>query len=832
MKKSLRAGVASALLIALLTWLLIEGGDPVNADHRVVRRALHTLALEESQLQKDVLLERTGLLTNYDTLNVHIYIMSKELAPTLKSDDVELSRLSTQIAKFVDAQAALIEEFKTDNAVFQNSLSYFELVSARAISRSTDPRLAANIGSLANAIERLARDSSPAIKAEASGHLQELARLNTTTETEADRATLVAHARLLIMIIPKVDSELRQLPAYSTAASRSEYLAVANERWVGAAEISKIFRLVLYCVAVLFVGMLFRLNDRLRVLVSRSQQRADLEHIIGQASNQFISGPPEAAHACSRLFDAMRLIGGGAGADRCYVVAVDGSRRICSWARDGYQPPPEWPRTLMDFKFPPLEELPGKYWSDVAAPAALKNLFLSYGAKRWCGACLLDEGKMIGFLFLEACGSVKEPFASSPELLGVAANVISNALKQRRMYEQRKSLEAKLEQARRLQAVGTFTSGVAHNFNNILNIVIGHAEIASDSLPSDIPQQRNIKTIMQAGERARELVSQILDYGRRGHTARHRTLLKDIITETVNHLRSVDEPIGVDLGTDTENALVCGDPSQIQQVIVNLVRNARQASAPRAPVYIRLDRACLSNEQKLSHGKVGPGNYLLLSVIDHGTGISARVKRDIFEPFFTTKPDGTGLGLATSHEIIRESAGAIDVQSELGHGATFSVWLPIVADAGGPASAGDGAVMLVGSDAQDIMQDEEIFAALGYEPVGFSHTRGALEALRSDPQRFAVILVDRMLSDMTGWDFAKIAVTITRVPIILSLAPGEEADAEEVTTDAVADVIRRPWRSRALASIISHHIASNEADLLTGTTSSDVHFAEASEEKE
>ncbi len=807
----LRTGVAAALLIALLTWLLLKGSDSTEAEYLRVQRTLKVIAFEQSLLRNDVLRARAGLLHNYDPLNHHIKAMRDAVDELAALGEAVATGPGQQIAAAVEAQSTLVEDFKTNNAILQNSLAYFDLLSARASAPGADPQLAATVGALASVITHLARDGSHDVVYDVERRLDVLAGTPATGDALADRVSLVAHGRVLAEVIPKVDVILKRMPTRSTAPGQMAFLRAATARWMAGERRAGHYRIVLYGVALGLLGLLLRVNSQLRALATRVGDRAEIEHVIGQASSQFIGAEPEGIEA--RLGDALRIMGEGVGADRCYLLHMGSPRRVSLWAGAGREPGPNWPDTLFDVLDPPTGDGRLDLWDrDKATAPKLRSALAATDVAHWCGAWLLDDGQPVGFLGFDGREGAPAPFANSPGLLGVAANVVGSALRQQRMVEQRNALEAKLERARRLETVGTFTSGVAHNFNNVLNVMLGHAEIASDGLPPDSPHRRNVTTILQAGERAREIVSQILDFGRRGQAARHRTRFNTILAETLAHLRTAADPVAVTREGDAGDALVRGEPAQLQQVIVNLIRNAQQASPPGSSVHVRLDRAAVEEARAFSHGQLEPGDYLRLGVTDRGAGMSPEIQAMIFEPFFTTKPEGTGLGLATVREIVGDSGGTVDVRSDPGRGSTFEVWLPVAGE-GPRASMGRGAsVMVVVADREVLLRDEDILAALGCEPVGFTDPDAALAALRRDPQRFSAIIVERTLPGTTGWRFAQAAGKTAALPIIVSLAAGENGDAGQANAAAIAEVIRRPWQSGVLASVVGRY---------TGTASTD-----------
>ena len=234
-------------------------------------------------------------------------------------------------------------------------------------------------------------------------------------------------------------------------------------------------------------------------------------------------------------------------------------------------------------------------------------------------------------------------------------------------------------------------------------------------------------------------------------------------SEAASFLRA-SLPSGVELVVEdvSIDVAVSGEPAQLQQVILNLCTNAAQAMEGSGHIRVAAKQEEVTDLLQMSDGELSPGRYVCLSVSDSGRGFDERVARRMFEPFFTTRLAGTGLGLATVREIVRDHDGAISVQSKPGLGSRFEVWLPATA-AVDPAMAepeslplGHGeTVLIVESERERLLRDEEKLAALGYEPVGFEHPVDALAACRSEPDRFDIILVSYGPESQGGLDLAR-----------------------------------------------------------------------------
>ncbi len=391
---------------------------------------------------------------------------------------------------------------------------------------------------------------------------------------------------------------------------------------------------------------------------------------------------------------------------------------------------------------------------------------------------------VLGFDLLRA------PLATRPRDLGllrVAADAIANAVDRERLERERGRLEGQLHQARRMETVGALANGIAHNFNNIVGAILGHAEMLETRRASD-GGAGSVAAIRRSGERGRDLVEQIMAYGRPQKAARGRVALGGLVAET-HGLLQASLPAGVEVALQQSGAPahVAGDPAQLQQVILNLCANAAQAMDDSGRIEIAVAARELATPRRLSHGELPAGAYVRIAVSDAGRGMDDQTLGRIFEPFFTTRASGNGLGLATVREIVRQHGGALDVASRPGAGSRFAVWLPALArpdvpdDEAGPALLrGDGQiVMLVESEREQLLRSEDVLAALSYEPVGFAHAADALAAARAAPQRFDAVILGAAMPDEAALDLAAaLHASLPGVPLVLATASTQESAPE------------------------------------------------------
>jgi CheY-like chemotaxis protein len=342
--------------------------------------------------------------------------------------------------------------------------------------------------------------------------------------------------------------------------------------------------------------------------------------------------------------------------------------------------------------------------------------------------------------------------------------------------------------------------------------------MAQAALPADGPPQRYLRQVMTAGQRGKALVDQILAFSRRGGHAQRPTNVQSVVEEAVDLLRgSLPTTIAIRTRLEAENATVLGDPTQLQQVVVNLSANAAQAMDGHGTLEIAVDAVEVAFGRALSHGTLAAGRYVRLTASDTGCGMDDATAERIFEPFFTTKAagSGTGLGLATVHGILADHGGAINVKSRPGQGSAFEVYLAhtqapatSAAPAEAPARRGRGeAVLLVDDETPLVLLGEEMLAALGYEPVGFDSSAKALAAFRADPDRFDLVLTDEIMPGITG---TRLAAALHRLrpelPVILMTGHGGEARSHRLRAAGICGVLKKPLLSREIAESLARHL--------------------------
>ncbi len=386
----------------------------------------------------------------------------------------------------------------------------------------------------------------------------------------------------------------------------------------------------------------------------------------------------------------------------------------------------------------------------------------------------------------------------------------------RRASEDRRRLEALLQRAERLESLGTLAGGIAHDFNNILGALLGYTEIALDELGSAEHLRPHLEQVQAAGFRARDLVQQILTFSREAEQEVRPTSLQPIVAEVVRFLRaSVPAMVEIRERVDCEPGTVEADPTQLHQVLMNLGTNACQAiGGAGGVVEIGLEAVTVDEDLATRLGGVGPGPYAVVSVSDTGCGIAPEAMARIFDPFYTTKPrgEGTGLGLATAHGIVRGHGGAISSYSEVGVGTTFRVYLPVSARrpeaeevaAAGAAPPGRGESLLIVDDEVAVARvTARMLSALGYRVETTSDPVAALAQIQAASPRYDLILADYAMPGMVGTELARqVHESDPGLPVVLISGFSHVFTGHSLEAVGIAGVVAKPFSSHQLAAAV------------------------------
>ncbi|MCX8043448.1 MAG: PAS domain S-box protein [Desulfobacterota bacterium] len=387
-------------------------------------------------------------------------------------------------------------------------------------------------------------------------------------------------------------------------------------------------------------------------------------------------------------------------------------------------------------------------------------------------------------------------------------------------------LKKQLQQAQKLEAIGTLAGGIAHDFNNILTVIIGFTEL-SLLKRCDAEVENNLKNILTAGTRAKKLVERILTFSRQNKELRIRAVsLNAIVKETMQFLRA-SIPTTIDLCHvyEAEHDTVMGDPTQLQQILINLCTNAKQALQNRAGrITVSLSNKYLSNSESPLYCDVPHSMYVALSVHDTGCGIDPTVIDRIFDPFFTTKPpgEGTGLGLSVVHGIVKRYGGHITVSSKPNQGTLFTIYLPVVHTHERAPRDNKFEIIHPGTESILVVDDEqaitvmlqELLESFGYTVVTRTSSVEALELFRAQPGRFDVVITDQTMPNMTGVELAQhISKIRSDIPIILCTGFSEILDATSAREFGISAFLTKPVVISTLTKTIRSVLRDKRAKL-------------------
>ncbi len=393
-----------------------------------------------------------------------------------------------------------------------------------------------------------------------------------------------------------------------------------------------------------------------------------------------------------------------------------------------------------------------------------------------------------------------------------------------RDVQERIKLEDQLRESQKMDAIGRLAGGIAHDFNNLLTGILGYANLLKHETAEGSPARDAAETIEGAAKRAGELTKQLLNFARRGNSLSVPVNLHGLIKEITKLLgRTFEKNITLMQKLEAQPATVTGDPNQLQQIVLNLAVNAKDAM-PEGGTLLFATRTRNMNDSKTRNVPgLLPGNYVVLQVTDTGVGIPPEVMDRIFEPFFTTKEagKGTGMGLALVYSIAKGHGGAVHVTSEPGKGTTFSVYLPLcdreASDAGKSSIAlipkGSGKVLLVDDEAMIRHLSSALLLKLGYECQAFGNPRDAIEHFKLRHADISLVMTDMVMPEMDGLELFKELQRIdpsTPVLLISGYEPGSRV--QEALSQGAAGFLSKPFKLKELGEAVAEAIRSKKSE--------------------
>jgi PAS domain S-box-containing protein len=418
-------------------------------------------------------------------------------------------------------------------------------------------------------------------------------------------------------------------------------------------------------------------------------------------------------------------------------------------------------------------------------------------------------------------GSLYTEEASISPVRNAAGRTVNYVAVKRDITEQLR-LETELRQAQKMESVGRLAGGVAHDFNNMLSVILGSVELALSAAAPGQPLCADLEEIRKAAERSADLTQQLLTFARKQAVAPRVLDLNDAVSSTLKMLRRlIGENVELAWRPCSLDTTVRIDPSQLDQILANLTVNARDAIAGVGQLVIETGNAALAPHDCAGHEDAHPGDYVTLAVSDTGCGMDAATLEHVFEPFFTTKDvgEGTGLGLATVYGIVQQNGGFITVRSELGNGTSFTVFLPrLPREAASPrkpeaapcANVDHETILLVEDEPALLKLGKRTLERLGYHVVTAGTPGEAIIWAEQNVGKTDLLITDVIMPEMTGWDLAKHLLTLDpnlRLLFMSGYASDSVAQHDLLSNGAL--FLPKPFTLKALSAKVAEALSAH-----------------------
>jgi PAS domain S-box-containing protein len=387
-----------------------------------------------------------------------------------------------------------------------------------------------------------------------------------------------------------------------------------------------------------------------------------------------------------------------------------------------------------------------------------------------------------------------------------------------------RELETQLQQAQKMESIGTLAGGIAHDFNNILFPIMGHTEMLLEDIPEDSPFRGSLNKIYSGTLRAKDLVKQILTFSRQERSELNLMKMQPIIKETLKLIRStIPSTIEIEHDIQTDCGVVKADPTQIHQIVMNLATNAYHAMEKTGgELKVSLKKVELGNYDVITPDMI-PGEYVCLTVSDTGTGMDKGLTEKIFDPFFTTKAigKGTGMGLSVIHGIVTNMGATIHVYSEPGEGTEFKIYLPVeknhvekqVINSKAEIQLGTEHILLVDDEEAILSMEKQMLERLGYQITSCYSSVEALEAFRANPDKFDIVITDMAMPNIPG---DRLSVELNKIrpdiPILLCTGFSESMSEEKAASLGIKGFLLKPIVMKNFSKKIREILDTNKTE--------------------